>query len=443
MEWFRKTGESIVNALGNPDRFDDIEEKQDSEHSGILTQKNCLLDISSAKKVLLLENGVVYVISNENLGQIFVDIEAPFKKFLDLLDAQKAASNRKASGQCVWTLFNIKSNPYLYPNFDGLHTVPYREKWRIPTNPPDVLLLGAYMAESKTEQEIAVIRARGEEYYPVPTVSEVVSATSGKEKKTTTTTITTTTAKFLNGIEPHVSVAEKFGSHSEIEEYISKKSTNETVVATPEEWKTYHMLKLILGTELTFFSLLRKWCDVVQNQEFTSYDIKGGDFDYIASLRHFIDDRALFGHTISRLQKQSPENIGGVSSSKSHDKSSFFEGLRASTSSSSSTKTSINSSPLSRTQGRQMVSLCHTLVNEYESRQRVLIIIEERKEQFLCAVDELLNEYKLRGGSSSAKGKGKEKEDGDYFMVPRATMNNLLTLRDQLEVIAPELFHVV
>lgn len=223
----------------------------------------------------------------------------------------------------------------------------------------------------------------------------------------------------------YVSIQKRFGSHHDVVQYIDRMKENEsveTVVATTTEWEVYRMLKLITGSETTFFSLLANWCTLVQQNEFAAYD-KGESFDWLASLREYLDKRALFGQPVSSITDVLLDDAPEEDTSKKRTK---FEGIM----SPSGTPSGENGGGIKP--GRELVTMIQMLSFEYAERRRLFVMIAQRQELLFAALDEMLDEYRYHVDPTQT-----------HVRVPRSTLDNLIQLRDQVEVLIPELFRTV
>lgn len=417
MWWITSVGEKVVNALGD---LEQLSRSDDEDEDAYLTKlrnntletipEDKLLDLSEAQKSVLLEHGVNFVINREGTRvQIFVDVNTGFKAFLDILDTRKACLKRKPRGPAGWTLFNVRSDPELLDELSQIFAVDYREKWKAPTTPPDILLIGAYMKEAQIRRDQQIMETRGERYI----------TSEGHPGD----------AKYEGRVNGHpdddddgfsrVRVLRKFESHREVKEKIRAIQRRDIVVATPEEWRIYRLVKLVTGSELTFLSLVKKWASIVRSEEFDAYE-SGSRFDYLGSMRRFLDSRSLFGGVLTRDKKQtldpSPSNGRGTTK---------FEGLRSKGKERSYSDESPHSSSL--------VNVSLTLANEYEQRKELFVLIEEYKESLFAAMDGVLDEFRRAASNPEFT--------GDKFGVPCVTLENMVRLRDQIEDVAPEMFY--
>lgn len=429
MDWIVAIGEKVVNTLGELEERSQYDEDSISDsaylaelrgHDSTPVPEDKLLDLADAQKSILLEQGVNFVINKDGTQvQIFVSVHTGFKFFLDFLDTKKAALRRKPKGPAHWTLFNVRNDPVLFDELCELYAVDYRERWKAPTSPVDILLIGAYMKEDQILREQQILQSRGERYIPRSNSASLYDEQCESKDESSTPT-------YLREMNGHpsskVRIMRRFSSHEEVKEQVRTIYRDDIVVATPEEWQIYQLVKLILGSELTFMALLKKWCSLARKEEFEAYDARK-PFNYLQSLRRFLDSRAFFGGVRLKANKNTlddpPEDHPPLPITTK------FEGLRETA--------ELLDSPDSAYRTSSLVNVALTLTNEYEQRKEILVLIEVKKERLFACLDEILGEYRRRGSDEYIASPGK-------FSVPCATMDNMISIRDEIESLAPEMF---
>ncbi len=422
---------------------------------------NQFLDVSDAKEVCQLEDGVTWVRSDKQV-KIYAHVDSAFKAFLDKLDAVRSARRIAAEGSAMWRLLDSRANQIQ----QRVMTRPYRDEFSLPTTAVDVLVLGTYMKRYNHMAEAAVHHTRGALHHTRGAAARDADAETppdkGKEKEETKEDSVPSSEDLSIAAESLgralrqetakvptqdnlVYMPVRFGTHAQVRDYILKQPKGSHVVAYPHDYETYLLYKVTQSTEVAFMSLLSRWIDSVRSEEFSTYEhrrtlVATGVFDPLRSLRTYLDEKVFFRRHEEEDVQQHRDPI---------PRHTVYDGVTVDLTVVKPTRKfacACSDTAGSSPHGENIfVGVAATIVREYGHRCATLYMIESTKDRLLNAFDEVLNEYRRTKGVVSVH----EEDDVEveelgspapFFSVSVATMDSLLDLRDKLEGLLPGAF---